>query len=113
MGADSGRKLLKNGVPIVTVFELPVLAEAQTADRFLTNLPEMCGPTGKIAPLPLPMSMADFIGRSRGRDTEFLVVRHSLAHSCIPVIVYKYMKTNNKPIDKHTRSAVHFPRGAL
>ena len=28
-------------------------------------------------------------------------------------MVYKYMKTNKKPIDQHTGNAVHFPRGAL
>ena len=72
MGLTVVEKLLKNGVPIVTVFELPVLAEAQTADRFLTNLPEMCGPTGKIAPLPLPMSMAE--ARQRGWDELDVVI---------------------------------------
>ncbi len=72
MGADSGRKLLKNGVPSVSVFELPVLVEAQTADRFLTNLPEMCGPTGKIATRPLPMTMAE--ARERGWDELDVVI---------------------------------------
>ncbi len=60
-----------------------------------------------------PMSMADFFGRSQRGDTEFLVVRHSIAYLSILHMVYKYMKTKQKPIDQHTRFAVHFPRGAL
>lgn len=44
--------------------ELPVLAEAQVADRFLTSLPQAaCGPTGKVADLPLPMSMREALDR--------------------------------------------------
>jgi hypothetical protein len=39
--------------------QLPVLGEAATADRFLTSLPQTCGPTGQVAKLPLPMSMEE------------------------------------------------------
>ncbi len=46
--------------------QLPVLGEAATADRFLTSLPQSCGPTGQIAPRPLPMSMEE--ARQRGWD---------------------------------------------
>ena len=56
----------------MSAFQLPVLGEAQTADRFLTNLPEMCGPTGKIAARPLPMSMAE--AHERGWDEIDVVI---------------------------------------
>lgn len=39
--------------------DLPVLGEAKTADRFLTQLPQECGPSGEIATRALPMSMAE------------------------------------------------------
>ncbi len=43
--------------------QLPVLGEAKVADRYLTNLPQMCGPTGAVAPRPLPMSMKEALDR--------------------------------------------------
>lgn len=46
--------------------QLPVLGEAAIADRFLTSLPQSCGPTGQIAPRPLPMSMKE--AHERGWD---------------------------------------------
>ncbi len=52
--------------------QLPVLGEAATADRFLTSLPQACGPTGQIAKLPLPMSMEE--ARSRGWDELDVVI---------------------------------------
>ncbi len=52
--------------------QLPVLGEAATADRFLTSLPQACGPTGQIAKLPLPMSMEE--ARERGWDELDVVI---------------------------------------
>ena len=46
--------------------QLPVLGEAATADRFLTSLPQACGPTGQVAKVSLPMSMAE--ANARGWD---------------------------------------------
>lgn len=46
--------------------QLPVLGEAQLADRFLTDLPDSCGPTGEIAGQSLPMSMEE--AQRRGWD---------------------------------------------
>ncbi len=43
--------------------QLTVLDEAATADRFLTSLPQACGPTGQVAPRPLPMSMDEALRR--------------------------------------------------
>ena len=45
---------------------LPVLAEAKTSDRFLTNLPPTRHPTGPVSRLALPMSMDE--ARQRGWD---------------------------------------------
>ncbi len=67
----------------VSAFQLPVLGEAQTADRFLTNLPESCGPTGKIATLPLPMSMEE--ARKRGWDELDVVIVSGDAYIDHPV----------------------------
>lgn len=52
--------------------ELPVLGEAKTADRFLTELPVACGPTGQTAARPLPMSMEE--ARDRGWDELDVVI---------------------------------------
>lgn len=52
--------------------QLPVLGEAATADRFLTSLPQACGPTGQVAKLPLPMSMEE--ARARGWDELDVVI---------------------------------------
>jgi uncharacterized radical SAM protein YgiQ len=52
--------------------QLPVLGEAATADRFLTSLPQTCGPTGQVAKLPLPMSMEE--ARARGWDELDVVI---------------------------------------
>ncbi|QDV27199.1 YgiQ family radical SAM protein [Aureliella helgolandensis] len=52
--------------------QLPVLGEAKIADRFLTNLPQTCGPTGKVALQPLPMSMQE--ARDRGWDELDVVI---------------------------------------
>ncbi len=46
--------------------QLPVLGEAAIADRYLTSLPQACGPTGQIAIRPLPMSMQE--AHQRGWD---------------------------------------------
>jgi uncharacterized radical SAM protein YgiQ len=51
------------GFLIVSSLQLPVLGEAQVADRFLTSLPQTCGPTGRVAERPLPMSMAEALER--------------------------------------------------
>lgn len=52
--------------------QLPVLGEAATADRFLTSLPQACGPTGQVAKRPLPMSMDE--ARARGWDELDVVI---------------------------------------
>ena len=52
--------------------QLPVLTEAETADRFLTDLPESCGPTGAIAKQALPMTMAE--AQARGWDELDIVI---------------------------------------
>ena len=52
--------------------QLPVLGEAATADRFLTSLPQACGPTGQVAKLPLPMSMEE--AHQRGWDELDVVI---------------------------------------
>ncbi|MCA9180687.1 MAG: YgiQ family radical SAM protein [Planctomycetales bacterium] len=52
--------------------QLPVLGEAATADRFLTSLPQACGPTGHVAKLPLPMSMEE--AHQRGWDELDVVI---------------------------------------
>lgn len=52
--------------------QLPVLGEAKTADRFLTQLPSECGPTGQVAKRALPMSMDE--ARDRGWDELDVVI---------------------------------------
>jgi uncharacterized radical SAM protein YgiQ len=44
--------------------QLPILDEAKTADRFLTNLPPTRVPTGPLAQKPLPMTLEE--ARARG-----------------------------------------------
>ena len=52
--------------------QLPVLGEAASADRFLTSLPQACGPTGQVAKVSLPMSMEE--ARARGWDELDVVI---------------------------------------
>ena len=52
--------------------DLPVLGEAATADRFLTELEDQCAPSGSIAKLALPMSMEEC--RQRGWNEVDVVI---------------------------------------
>ncbi|MFK7735314.1 MAG: YgiQ family radical SAM protein [Pirellulaceae bacterium] len=52
--------------------QLPVLGEAKVADRFLTDLPDVCSSEPKLAKKALPMSMAE--ARERGWDELDVVI---------------------------------------
>ena len=52
--------------------QLPVLGEAKSADRFLTNLPAACDVAEKPGELALPMSMKE--ARDRGWDELDVVI---------------------------------------
>jgi uncharacterized radical SAM protein YgiQ len=52
--------------------QLPVLGEAKVADRFLTDLPDVCSSEPKLASKALPMSMKE--ARERGWDELDVVI---------------------------------------
>ncbi len=63
------------GVPKLSAYnimQLPILSEASTADRFLTELPATCQPTGEVAQRALPMSMEE--ARQRGWEELDVVI---------------------------------------